>query len=294
MIVCGRAQEILGNGMGDGFDVQITDPPYSEWVHRKATSQSKGRGTRHRDLGFDCLDADLRAYIMMCAATVKRWSCIYADVEGSHLFRDLATPPDKRLKNVAQYIRTVSIERDIPEPAEYVETLDWDRWSMPQLTGDRPPQAHEHLLLFAGTDRRKAWNGPGNLTGLHHKALRGEHKHKCEKPLDQILDLVFWFSDPGEAVLDLCAGYGTVELACYILGRECLSIEAIQSNVDQAEARLADWISGDRWERDAERYERWIETTLSRYTELQGKTRKLYKHEEHEVRYIERWIQCQK
>jgi site-specific DNA-methyltransferase (adenine-specific) len=54
--------------------------------------------------------------------------------------------------------------------------------------------------------------------------LRGEDKHKAEKPLDQALDLVEWFSDEGETVFDPFAGSGTIGLACRILGRSYLGI----------------------------------------------------------------------
>ena len=51
----------------------------------------------------------------------------------------------------------------------------------------------EHVVVLHPKGRKR-WSGPGNLTHLAHLALRGEGKHKAEKPLDQALDLVSFFS----------------------------------------------------------------------------------------------------
>jgi site-specific DNA-methyltransferase (adenine-specific) len=216
--------------------VMITDPPYSEHVHKNATSNSPGRGVRHNDLGFASLDVDLRTYIACASAKVARWSVIYSDIEALADWRVACTVAG----------------------ATYIRAVPWVRWSSPQLSGDRPPQGCEMLSLFWGTQRgRKSWNGPGNLTHLAHKCLRGEGKHKTEKPLDQALDLVSWFSNPGETVFDPCAGSGTIGLACKMLGREYIGYEIDADWAAKATERIArDTLS----ERDAERYARWQES----------------------------------
>lgn len=218
------------------YDVIITDPPYSEHVHKNATSQSPGRGVRHRDLGFSHLDTSLRDYIAAATATAKRWSVIYSDVEATADWRIAC----------------------VDSGATYIRAIPWCRWSSPQLSGDRPPQGCEMLSLFWGSQRgRKSWNGPGNLTHLAHKCLRGEGKHKTEKPLDQALDLVLWFSEPGETVYDPCAGSGTIGLACKILGREYIGYEIDAEWAVKATERIArDTLS----ERDVERHARWVES----------------------------------
>lgn len=218
------------------FDAMITDPPYRKHVHEAATSQSKIRGTRKRDLGFDPLSEPDRAAIGLWSASVRRWSVIYSDVEDSHLTRFAAE------QHGAQYIRTIP----------------WVRWSMPQLSGDRPPQGFEHVLCFHA-EGKKRWNGPGNLTHLDHKALRGEEKHKCEKPLDQALDLVSFFSDIGDSVFDPFAGHATIGLACKLLGRNYVGFENDPSWYEKATLRLAGRSSEMQLERDALRVIRWLQ-----------------------------------
>ncbi len=216
------------------FDVMITDPPYREHVHVAATSQSPGRGTRKRDLGFDHLSRTARRAVANWTACVRRWSVVYSDVESSNWL------------NLAVQARKV----------EYVRTIPWVRWSMPQLSGDRPPQGFEHVMLYHPKGKKR-WNGPGNLTHLAHLALRGEEKHRCEKPLDQALDLVSWFSDIGETVFDPFAGHGTIGLACRLLGRHYVGFEYNERDpvwAQKAAARLKGPIS----DRDRERIDRWL------------------------------------
>lgn len=179
-------------------DVMCTDPPYDANVYKRATSQSRGRGTRHRDLGHLPIDRPLLEWTCSLAASVKRWSCIFTDVESVGTWRD-------GLQNAG---------------ATYIRALPWIRWSMPQLSGDRPPQAMELIVIAWGAARgRKSWNGPGNFTHFDAKALRGDGKHKCEKPLDLMLQLVEYFSNADELVIDPFCGSGATLLAAHILGR---------------------------------------------------------------------------
>ena len=206
-----------------GFDTLIVDPPYSAHVHANAASVGvaggHGLGAHSRDLGFDALTPELRAQIALAAGSVRRWSAIYSDVESTHLWRAAVAH------------------------AEYVRPIPWIRWSQPQLSGDRPCTILEIISVFHAEHRgarggvhavAKHWNGPGNimphatrelLAVSRDRALRGAEKHPTEKRLSQLLDLVSWFSDPGDAVLDLCAGSGSTGLAARLLGRDFVGLE---------------------------------------------------------------------
>lgn len=218
-------------------DVMITDPPYRAHVHAAAISQSVGGGTRKRELGFEHLSTDLIGYIADIASKVKRWSCIFSDIESVGMWQTA-------LENAG---------------ATYIRAVPWVRWSMPQLSGDRPPQGSEMVVVAYGSGGgRKHWDGPGNLTSLTHTCLRGDGKHKCEKPLDLMLDLVSWFSDEGETVADPCAGSGTTALACRLLNRKWLASEADKEWANKAHKRSKEALSV----RDEERYARWRATRV--------------------------------
>jgi site-specific DNA-methyltransferase (adenine-specific) len=217
-------------------DVMIADPPYRAHVHQKATSQSKGGGARHRDLGFDHLTPELRAYVARCASEVKRWSIIYSDLE-----------------SVGEW--KAELEKF---GATYVRSIPWVRWSMPQLSADRPPQGAEMVIVAYGRNKgRKRWNGPGNLTHLDHKCLRGEDKHKSEKPLDQLLDIISWFSDEGETIFDPVMGSGTTGLAAVLLNRSFVGVERDPLWEERAKVRIV--CAPELSPRDEVRRKRWVE-----------------------------------
>ena len=228
-------------------DVMVVDPPYRDHVHKNTTSQDQanGGGVRHNDLGFACMTPELMTWLCQMAARTRRWSIIYTDIE-----------------SVAAWKEGLELAG-----ATYIRTLPWVRWSIPQLSGDRPPQGFECLVVAHGSAKgRKHWNGAGNLTHLAHLAMRGAEKHKTQKPLDQLLDLVSWFSDrgvldQGELVLDPCAGSGTTGLACKILGRRFIGCELDAEWVEKGNARIRACNLGDLpgslSSRDAERFLRW-------------------------------------
>lgn len=240
--------------IGFPTDVVICDPPYREWVHSKATSQSKGGGTRHRDLEFDHLTDQLREEIAAVVCRTARWSLIYSDVESTHLWRE-----------------SVGMDR-------YVRTIPWIRWSMPNLTGTMPPQGWEAISVFHSKGK-KHWNGRGDLVdvehqdgtiyedvpmldGLRHLCLRGAGKHKAEKPLDQMLDLVSWFSDPDEVVCDLTAGSGATAMACKILGRSFVGTEYNPKHPEIYQ-RAQERLTSDLPERDKTRVERFCHSVMN-------------------------------
>lgn len=239
-------------------DVLVVDPPYREHVHKNATSQDQHTdgNVRHNDFGFASLTEELRTWICQLAARTRRWSLIYTDVE-----------------SVAKWKDTLELAG-----ATYIRTLPWVRWSMPALSGDRPPQGFECIVVAYGSNRgRKRWNGAGNLTHLAHLALRGNGKHKTEKPLDQLLDLVSWFSDrgtldQGELVVDPCSGSGTTGLACKILGRRFAGCELDAEWAAKGNARIracnTSDLPGSLSPRDSERFLRWVATSEKEKTDL--------------------------
>ncbi len=214
-------------------DVMVVDPPYRAHVHKSAVSQSIGGGSRSRDLGFDHLTVALRQRIARFAALTKRWSVIYTDLESMTWWR-------------------LSLQA---AGATYIRAIPWVRWSMPQLSGDRPPTGCEMIIVAYGSGGgKKHWNGPGNLLSFEHTCLRGEGKHKTEKPLDQLLDLVSYFSDSGETVFDPCSGSGTTGLACKLLDRQFVGLEVDPAWATFANARLVRELT----ERDQTRLDRWL------------------------------------
>lgn len=248
----------------EGLDSLITDPPYSGHVHASATSvgnfERDGR-VNNRDLGFESLDpADRDATVKLAHKYVKRWSIIFSDFakgepEGHNDGDDYETQA-----RAGHFV----IEGDcawrvmgVLARLDYIRLVPWVRWSQPQVTGDRPPSGAEAVLHFHARGK-KSWNGPGGLTHYAHKSLRGDDKHPTEKPLDLMLDLVSYYSNPGEYVGDFFAGRGTTGQACRILGRDALLIERLPHFAAAAEAR----VNGPLDDRDRAKVESWITATV--------------------------------
>lgn len=241
----------------DGFHSLIVDPPYSDYVHKHMASHGvHGRGSRPRDPGFQHLDAESRMYLARVAARMERWSIVFTDHESTHLWRS-----DVQMAG-AEYVRTVA--NTPPDTDPYEGVIPWVRWSQPQLSGDRPPQGSEAVLHFHRVGAKRT-NCPGNLIAYTRRCLRAsktDPKHPTEKPLDLMLDMVSWWSDPGENVVDPMAGAGTTALACKLLGRSCFAVERDEQWWPVASRRLAlDWIP-----RDLERVREWVETTTAEAT----------------------------
>lgn len=251
---------ITHEGVISTVNTIICDPPYSRYVHENAMSCNASGGVSlgvtERDFGFGHCTPKLRRWLARASAHVKGWSLFYSDVESAYLWR-------------------ISCEA---AGAEYVRTLPWVRWSQPQLSGDRPPQGLELVTLVHAQEigkrggkrpRKKAFNGRGNMTELLHegpealrqKSLRGEDKYKAEKPLDQMLELVSAFSNPGDVVADFCAGVGTTGVACVLLGRAFIGTEIDAAVCARANTRIGHARDRLLSERDAERVERWIRDT---------------------------------
>lgn len=229
-------------------DAMITDPPYSDHVHDNAMSScTAGAGPVDRDLGFDALTSEAQALTAFVAANcVNRWSVVFSDLEGAHGWR--------------------CAMRDAG--AEYLREIPWVRWAQPQLSGDRPCSGAEAVLHFHAQTIgprggvypiAKQWNGPGSLTHYSRRSLRGSGKHPTEKPLALALDLVSYFSAPGEVVLDPFGGAGTVAQACRLLGRSCVLLERDKVWADFADLRTRTALTA----RDAKGLSEWAETTFA-------------------------------
>lgn len=52
-----------------------------------------------------------------------------------------------------------------------------------------------------------------------------DHRHPTQKPLDLMRYMVRTYSNPGDTVLDFCAGSGTVGRACEMEGRQFIGID---------------------------------------------------------------------
>lgn len=296
----------------------VADLPYSEHVHANITSAGTlgegSRGWHRQDLEFEPLSDELLAHVSAIVARTQGWALLYSDIESAHRIRGACAAVR------AEFVRTELREEHVHEDEclwdvtgacdcdSYAGNVPWERWSQAQKSGDRPTQACELVSLFWGrAGSRKAWNGPGALTCFRHKAMRGAEKHRTQKPLDQALDMVSWFSNaphlpwgehpraepegaivtvpasvisgrtitslPAQSarghVLDPVAGACTTAVACALLGRSCVAIEQLTQWSDLGAKRVEAALKGDLpFFDDRARVERWCE---ERYAEASSR-----------------------
>lgn len=198
------------------YDHVICDPPYSAHVHKSAATM-RGGAARSNEFDFAHLSPLLRASISQRVALAKSWSLIFCDWEGLGAWK-----------------------RDIEDSgAQYIRALPWVRWSMPQLSGKHPSQGSECVILAHPGGAKQRWSGPGNLTHFDTKCLRAKDKHKAEKPLELMMLLIEYFTQPDSLIIDPTMGHGTTLVAAKALGRRAHGIEGIEAWVDRAIVRLS-------------------------------------------------------
>lgn len=232
-VIHGDCREVLPT-LGQ-VDHVITDPPYSEHVHKLQRRMLRGSGgwvtggqragrgqVGHAPLGFEALDDETRS---RCAAEfsrlVRRWCLVFSDQES----------------------QTLWIDELVIAGMKHVRCGAWVKLAgQPQLSGDRPAVGHEAVEV-AHAKGRCRWNG-GGLPAVWAYAIAtdrngtGDRVHTTQKPLDLMLRLVELFTDEGDTVLDPFCGSGTTGVACLRLGRRFIGIEKDATYAQVARERL--------------------------------------------------------
>lgn len=192
-----------------GIDHVISDPPYSANTHKNAkTNKIVYYGT---DGGKKLVDFDHwtpEQFIYACKTCIKiarRWIIMTCDHKHAALAFDWP---------------------------EFIRLGCWAKpGAMPQISADRPGSAHESVLILHNGHAKKRWNCGGKGALWIYPPERSA-LIPTQKPLNLMLDFVSQFTDPGETVLDFCAGSGTVARACKDLGRRCVAIEGVRAKCD--------------------------------------------------------------
>ena len=244
-----RPTLILGDALGASgladladysIDHTVSDPPFDKEAHTQgrrilagsfSLRASGADTTTIKQISYPPISEQERMEAARQIARVtRRWIILFCQVESAHLWREAMEAGG----------------------AEYVRTGSWHKTdAQPQLSGDRPGQGWEAIVichgaraaggsaaelpLLAGHDRQHAgrmrwnggglcakWNGPSRDHGgdLHRKKLIDG-----QKPLWLMRKLVEMFTDPGELILDPFAGSGTTLVAAAQLGRQSIGYE---------------------------------------------------------------------
>lgn len=216
---CTDAIGLRGINTG-GVDHVIMDPPYSKRVHDNQVRLTGAGGAAHatKGVGYRSLDPDLRTWVASEAARVaRRWIAVFSDFEGAIDWVD-------------------DLER---AGATYVRTVPWIKvGAQPQMSGDRPANAAEYIVLAHSTRTAIDWNGGGRAL-WYHVAKEPKAEVVGQKPLDLMIKIVDDFTLPGETILDPFAGMATTLVAARMRGRDAIGMERDATTHRRARARLA-------------------------------------------------------
>lgn len=218
----GDNRDLLPALADQSVDCVITDPPYSDRTHDMTRSNSHG-AKRHGNrvlsgnFGFDSIsEEDLRLVLAECGRITRGW--VVANLDFRHAFAfDENPPPGLRLLRIGAWVKTN------PNP---------------QISGDRPAQGWEAIAYLHRADIRPKWNGGGRAANFHMPSAQREG-HPTAKPLPMIAQLVRWFTNPGDLILDPYAGSCTVGRAAKDESRRAILFEEWLPFCEIAAKRLA-------------------------------------------------------
>jgi site-specific DNA-methyltransferase (adenine-specific) len=195
-------------------DVVITDPPYSLNTHQQAkTNRGVGYGTKL--VTFAPLDdAEFDTLIALCLQASEGWLVATCDY-----------------RHAARWLRC----------EQFVRLGVWVKPNpMPQISGDRPGQGFETVLILHAGQRRKVWNRGGGAAVWTFPTAAQETEVPTQKPLALAASFVRDFSMPDETILDPFMGSGTTGIAALCAGRKFIGIEREPRHFEIACRRIED------------------------------------------------------
>jgi site-specific DNA-methyltransferase (adenine-specific) len=209
----GDCREILPTLADRSVDCVITDPPYDARTHSMARSNStknsvSGRGSRVLSGGstvrFEGWDHPAQlAFFAEAGRITRRWVVSNVATDTAFRFEVESPPTGLRVMRIGAWVKT--------NP-------------MPMISADRPAMGWEPIVYMHRSDLKPTWNGGGKAANFHLPTSQGSG-HPTQKPLGMVASWVRLFTDPGDLILDPCAGTGTTLRAAKDEGRRAIGYE---------------------------------------------------------------------
>ncbi len=197
-------------------DFVFADVPFGKHVEEGNEAET----LRGNHFDFEAMTPELMQRLSQSiAARCRRWAVIKTSEEETHLWR------------AAMELAGM----------DYIRTGQWVKLNpKPQITGDRPAQGCEPLLIFHSRIGTMHWNGGGKAAVWHAPVIRGDAKlHPTHTPPQLLKQLVEDFTDPGELCADPCFGSCETGVVALGLGRRFVGWEINPYYVDLAPERMS-------------------------------------------------------
>ena len=216
-LYCGDWREVLAHVRE--CDAVITDPPYSEKVHKgynNAVRETRGlKGSCRTQLSYGSLSIhDVAECATAWAGIAKSWVVPMCD---DNLISTWKTELAKSGMTTFQAVPCLL-------PGMTV-----------RLAGDGPSS----WAVYLTPARSKAACRWGTIQGGYHGSPARGGGHIGGKPLWLMRAIIKDYSRPGDLIVDPCAGGGTTLLAAAIEGRRAIGAELDPETFDKAVKRLS-------------------------------------------------------
>jgi len=193
-IFCGDgAAGLMGYGE---VDFIWADVPFGKHVDDGNDAET----TRDNTFDFDPMSAELMERLA-CAigARCRRWAVVKTSEEETHEWRDALTRAGMNVVRTGQWVKLNA---------------------KPQISGDRPAQGCEPLIIAHSRIGEMRWNGGGKPAVWYAPVMRGEAKlHPTHTPPQLLKQLVEDFTDIDELVVDPTAGSFEMGVVAVGMGR---------------------------------------------------------------------------
>lgn len=189
-LYCGDSRELLPKvEERHGRIVHVmTDPPYSERTHKNARTLKGGDGPK-KLIEFASTTFEMIRDIFTLA-NAERWTISFTD-----------------------NVHAALLEVMPPEGMRHMRTGMWEKPDgSPQLTGDRPAQAHECIVALHPMTASR-WNSGGKRGVWTHGVERDIPWHNTPKPVSLCRELITDFTDEEDLIVDPFGGSGAFGVA---------------------------------------------------------------------------------
>lgn len=210
VFLCGNALDELRKLPDKSVDHTITDPPYDEHTHTKATRHAgkhkdgSYKGTSIENFGFGHISNEaIEIVAREIVRVTKGWALVFCADSQFMTWRRALEAAGAKWRRKCVWVKT--------NP-------------MPKLHGDGPGQGDEVFVAVWCGSGRSEWNR-GGRTNVWMYAKSSGGIHKTGKPLPLMVDLMLSFTKPGEVVLDAFAGGATTLIAAKRTGRRYIGFE---------------------------------------------------------------------
>lgn len=206
-LYCGDWRDCIGE-IGES-DHGIMDPPYGSFMHA-ARARSSGRrpdGTAiSAPLDFATIEGQRDEVAAAWVPLIAKWMLVFCEPEAVGDWRWALMDAGARYKRACVWCKT--------NPP-------------PQMNGQNPGYGVECFPAAWCGPGHSRWNGRGRHNRFTHPVarVRGRQRHKTEKPLSLMEEIVLLFTAPGDRIADPFMGAGTTGIAALKHGRRFVGVE---------------------------------------------------------------------